>query len=149
MNEMTAYESALGCKEGSDGATKETEETTNKRNDEVVSGDWVANEGRGNGGLDGWGCLMVSCTLASHANLTTSYKPVSVHSWCRVKCEVSSRQQTVRGEGYERGEGGLPYGKRGRSAVASVALVYRRLPRARTILHCFKTWQRRHNSEIK
>ena len=78
MNEMTAYESALGCKEGSDGATKETEETTNKRNDEVVSGDWVANEGRGNGGLDGWGCLMVSCTLASHANLTTSYKPVSV-----------------------------------------------------------------------
>ena len=104
MNEMTAYESALGCKEGSDGATKETEETTNKRNDEVVSGDWVANEGRGNGGgLDGWGCLMVSCTLASNANLTTSYKPVSVHSWCRVKCEVSSRQQTVRGEGYERG----------------------------------------------
>ena len=104
MNEMTAYESALGCsKEGSDGATKETEETTNKRNDEVVSGDWVANEGRGNGGLDGWGCLMVSCTLASHANLTTSYKPVSVHSWCRVKCEVSSRQQTVRGEGFERG----------------------------------------------
>ena len=40
-------------------------ETTNKRNDEVVSGDWVANEGRGNGGrsaadgenrgaVDGW-----------------------------------------------------------------------------------------------
>ena len=57
---MTAYESALGCKEGSDGVTKETEETTNRRNDEVVSGDWVANEGRGNGGepgggrLDGW-----------------------------------------------------------------------------------------------
>ena len=113
MNEMTAYESALGCKEGSDGATKETEETTNKRNDEVVSGDWVANEGRGNGGgLDGWGCLMVSCTLASHANLTTSYKPVSVHSWCRVKCEVSSRQQTVRGEGYERG-GGTSLWKKG------------------------------------
>ena len=105
----------------------------------------------GIGGLDGWGCLMVSCTLASHANLTTSYKPVSVHSWCRVKCEVSSRQQTVRGEGYERGEGGLPYGKRGRSAVASVALLvyHRRSPVARTILHCFKTWQRRHNSEIK
>ena len=112
MNEMTAYESALGCKEGSDGATKETEETTNKRNDEVVSGDWVANEGRGNGGLDGWGCLMVSCTLASHTNLTTSYKPVSVHSWCRVKCEVSSRQQTVRGEGYERG-GGTSLWKKG------------------------------------
>ena len=112
MNEMTAYESALGCKEGSDGATKETEETTNKRNDEGVSGDWVVNEGRGNGGLDGWGCLMVSCTLASHANLTTSYKPVSVHSWCRVKCEVSSRQQTVRGEGYERG-GGTSLWKKG------------------------------------
>ena len=112
MNEMTAYESALGCKEGSDGATKETEETTNKRNDEVVSGDWVANEGRGNGGgLDGWGCLMVPCTLASHANLTTSYKPVSVHSWCRVKCEVSSRQQTVRGEGYEREGGDFPMEK--------------------------------------
>ena len=53
MNEMAAYESALGCKEGSDGATKETEETTNGRNDEMVSG-----EGRGNGGelggLGGW-----------------------------------------------------------------------------------------------
>ena len=42
-----------------------------------------------------------------------SYKPVSVHSWCRVKCEVSSRQQTVRGEGYEREWGGTFLWKKG------------------------------------
>ena len=88
MNEMTAYESALGCsKEGSDGATKETEETTNKRNDEVVSGDWVANEGRGNwrvgwmGVLDGILYLGIACQ--SNNELQTGVCPFVVQGKMR------------------------------------------------------------------
>ena len=65
-------------------------ETTNKRNDEVVSGNWVANEGRGNGGRSvadggepgsGWmdgRVLDVIMYLGIAYQSNTSYKPVSV-----------------------------------------------------------------------